>query len=550
MPLLPLPKREATQSKLDSLYLRLKDVYIPTRDGSELCADIFLPLSVEQDVKVPVLLSMCPYGKDVHALEWGLPQTDIYAKMNAKIKPVGPDAGFEALDPLLWTKEFGYALIRIDCRGAGGTPGMLDPFGLQRTLQSGQDAEGNDLYDAIEWAARQSWCNGKVGMSGISYLGMACWWAAQQNPPSLKAVVPWEAGTHWWKNCVLPYQHGRSEGVSEDELQSHRVDFLKYLSWEFRSDGSFPILDRFRRFDNIKIPFYSAANYMDTEVHAPGNILGYMWGTSQTKYLETHTGDHLHAFYSRDGIDRQRRFLDHFLKDDGKSLQGIPKVDLLVRKGARTYRRAEQDFPPYDTEYKEYFLTSDGQLLDEYPGSNNEIIVEYTGLSSSKLFSTKPLDKNFELLGFPYMVLDVATTAKDMDLFITMTNMEPNGHLVQLEGNHGEPSVAVTRGYLRLSHRELDEQRSTEHLVILSHQSSASVEPDTRYQIKVPVQATSMVFEKGHKIQIELGSRDSDTLLDVMKHQGFDRTIDRFGGKNTIFKGSKIILPFVRRIDQ
>jgi predicted acyl esterase len=132
-------------------------------------------------------------------------------------------------------------------------------------------------------------------MSGISYLGMVCWEAAQQNPPSLKAVVPWESGNdlffslfrpggisnanflaHWWKNCVMPYQHGRSEGVSEDELQTLRVDFLKCYDWEFRSDGPFPLLGRLRGLDKVKVPFYSSANWMDTEVHAPGNILGYM----------------------------------------------------------------------------------------------------------------------------------------------------------------------------------------------------------------------------------------------------------------------------------
>lgn len=104
MPSLPLPKRQTVTSKRDGLYFRLKDVYIPTRDGSELCADIFLPLSTEQGAKVPTLLSMCPYGKDVHALDWGLPQTDMYAKMNMKIKPLGPDAALEALDPLVWVR--------------------------------------------------------------------------------------------------------------------------------------------------------------------------------------------------------------------------------------------------------------------------------------------------------------------------------------------------------------------------------------------------------------------------------------------------------------
>lgn len=106
MPSLPLPRRQTVKTKRENLYWRIKDAYLPTRDGSELCADIFLPLSTEEGVKVPALLSMCPYGKDVHALEWGLPQTDIYAKMNSKIKNLGPDAAFEALDPLVWVRTW------------------------------------------------------------------------------------------------------------------------------------------------------------------------------------------------------------------------------------------------------------------------------------------------------------------------------------------------------------------------------------------------------------------------------------------------------------
>lgn len=407
-------------------------------------------------------------------------------------------------------------------------------------------------------------------MSGISYLGMVCWEAAQQNPPSLKAVVPWEAGndlffslfrpggisntnflTHWWNSCVLPYQHGRSEGVSEEELRTHRVNFLENFKWEFRGEGPFPLLQRLRGLHKVNVPFYSSANWMDTEVHCPGNILGYMWGASSTKYLQTHSGDHIHGYYGGEGLARQKQFLDHFLKDEGSSLDGIPKVDLLIRKSASMYRRAEEDFPPHDTQYRDYFLTSDGRLQSERTnGGEDGLVVEYEGLQGSTFFSTEPLEEDLEVLGFPYLVLDVATDAKDMDIFLTMTNIAPDGSLVEFEGNHGEPTVSVSRGYMRLSHRELDAQRSTEHLIILSHQDPAPVKHNERYNIKMPVLPTSMVYEKGHRIQIELGGRDSQTLLGVMRHEGGDRTKERFGGKNKFFNGSKIVLPFVQRSSQ
>lgn len=106
-PTLPLPKRETARIVRDEGYTKIKDIYIPMRDGAQLCADVFLPITAEggDAPRVPCLLSIGPYGKDVHALEWGLPRTDIYSKMNAKIKPLGPDACMEYADPLLWVSH-------------------------------------------------------------------------------------------------------------------------------------------------------------------------------------------------------------------------------------------------------------------------------------------------------------------------------------------------------------------------------------------------------------------------------------------------------------
>ena len=98
---LPLPRREIRCSEEPGSYFRIKDIYIPTRDGSELCADLFLPLH-KDTVRSPCLLSLTPYGKDIPALSWGLPNTDIYANMYRKIPGLGPDACYEAIDPARW----------------------------------------------------------------------------------------------------------------------------------------------------------------------------------------------------------------------------------------------------------------------------------------------------------------------------------------------------------------------------------------------------------------------------------------------------------------
>jgi predicted acyl esterase len=87
-------------------YTRTKHLYIPMRDGIELCANLFLPFSASKEgKKVPVICSLGPYGKDIHAATFGLPRTPIYAEMYKSIKPLGPDAAFELCDPAIWVSR-------------------------------------------------------------------------------------------------------------------------------------------------------------------------------------------------------------------------------------------------------------------------------------------------------------------------------------------------------------------------------------------------------------------------------------------------------------
>lgn len=97
-----LPRYQTSTADVEG-YTRIKHVYIAMRDGIELCADVFLPFSASKNgVKVPVICSMGPYGKDIHASVFGLPKTEIYANMYKSIKPLGPDACFELMDPIIW----------------------------------------------------------------------------------------------------------------------------------------------------------------------------------------------------------------------------------------------------------------------------------------------------------------------------------------------------------------------------------------------------------------------------------------------------------------
>ncbi len=100
-------------------------------------------------------------------------------------------AVFEVVDPEKWVPD-GYVIVRVDCRGAGRSPGFIDPKSIRET---------RDLYECIEWAAHQPWCTGKVGLNGISYYATNQWYVASMQPPHLAAICVWEgAGDYYREN--------------------------------------------------------------------------------------------------------------------------------------------------------------------------------------------------------------------------------------------------------------------------------------------------------------------------------------------------------------
>ena len=132
------------------------DARIPARDGVELSANLWLPVGAAGE-RVPAILEMIPYGKD----NW---------RRNADIARG------------TYFAERGYALCRVDVRGTGSSGGIaLDEY---------TEAETRDGYDAVEWLAAQPWCDGAVGMWGISYGAFTSIQVAKLRPPHLRAIVP------------------------------------------------------------------------------------------------------------------------------------------------------------------------------------------------------------------------------------------------------------------------------------------------------------------------------------------------------------------------
>ena len=135
---------------------------------------------------VPPIIAWTPYGKHV--------PFDPKRFLNAGVKEgdTSKYTAFEAPDPTFWIPN-GYAVVVVDMRGtwfSEGTAHFLAP------------EEAQDFYDAVEWAGTQPWSNGKVGLSGVSYLAQLQWRVAELNPPHLAAINPWEGWTDSYREVA------------------------------------------------------------------------------------------------------------------------------------------------------------------------------------------------------------------------------------------------------------------------------------------------------------------------------------------------------------
>lgn len=142
-------------------------VFFPSEDGTMLHADVFLPKDRRVNDQHPVILSIGPYF-GTNALN-GSPGTES-----------GPIMRFA--DMVLGGNIFerGYAYVQVDSRGYGGSEGCYD---------YGGEGEQMDAASAVEWAARQPWSNGRVGMWGKSYDAWTQVMALANRPSGLEAAV-------------------------------------------------------------------------------------------------------------------------------------------------------------------------------------------------------------------------------------------------------------------------------------------------------------------------------------------------------------------------
>lgn len=188
---------------------------IPMTDGTMLAIDIYR----RGDEPRPVLLERTPYGRRSV-------RTSDQDELGADVPSPEENAGFFV--------DAGYTVVRQDCRGRGDSEGEFVKY----------FNEGEDGRDTIAWIAAQSWCNGRVLMTGVSYSAHAQLAAAAHNPPALAGMFldsggfssAYDAGMRMGgafelKQVTWAFKHARLSKAMDDPIANKALAATDIRDW-------------------------------------------------------------------------------------------------------------------------------------------------------------------------------------------------------------------------------------------------------------------------------------------------------------------------------
>lgn len=465
-----------------------RDLPIELRDGVVIFADVIRPLGEE---KIPAIVAYSPYGKQKHSnyLPWGVPES----KLSGLQKDEGPDPGF-------WVPR-GYAVVQPDVRGVFYSGGDNRSFGT---------AEAEDGYDIVEWAASQEWCNGKVGMSGNSYLAVSQFLTASLNPPHLAAIAPWEGFNDVYRQTSL--NGGIPNFAFQDLINSNKEGFTYFENMSAMADA-YPLMnayweDKRTKLENITVPAYIVASYISA-FHSYGTLEALGRIASEEKWLRVHNTHEWPDLYDEKNEEDLCRFFDHYLKGIDNDWKETPKVRLSVLNpgGEDVVNRPEADFPLPDTQFKKMYLNNTNMTLEEEAQAEETKKGYITDNRQDMLTYSFTMRERTETTGYFGAHLYVETEeAEDLDLFVYALKADEQGRLMPpivhgapFSGFEGAPRYTPV-GRLRVSLRETDAELSTEDKPFQTFRTVQKLTPGVPVRVDIPLWPIGMIYEKGQKL--------------------------------------------------
>lgn len=502
-----------------------RNIAVTMRDGVRILIDVYRPEDWETGEPVPVILGWSPYGK--HHTRDHLPWPE------AGVQPgwISQYTAFEAPDPAYWCPR-GYAVAYADPRGMWLSDGMMSHGGQQET---------EDCCDLVEWLGEQPWSNGKVGLSGVSYLACIQWQVGPMRPPHLAALNPWEGFSDWYREFAY---HG---GIPETGFTPRADANLLWSTTRTEDTGAnfraHPLHDEYweskqNPLELIDVPVFMVASWTDQGFHTRGTLEAYKRIGSGQKWLEVHGAKKWGHYYDPASVARLRQFFDHFLKGSDDEVLGWPKVRLEVRERAGVgHWRGEAEWPLARTAYQPLFLDlAARRLADAAPSESAEVTYD---TKTGEVYYDYTFAEDTEITGHIKLRLWIeAVDCEDADLFVGIKKLDQDGSEVPFMFYAVYDDGPAALGWLRLSHRELDEARSRPEQPWHPHTSESLLEPGVPVPAEIEVWPSSVLYRRGETLRLIVTGHDIYVPSAPMTPRCLHEET-RNGGKLLIHAGSR-----------
>jgi len=483
-------------------------VWISMPDGTRLAATLWRPDTREP---APVVVEMIPYRR-----------RDGTVARDLDIHP--------------WLAGHGIACARVDIRGAGDSDGLLLDEYLPR--------EQEDALAVIAWLAAQPWCNGNVGMTGISWGGFNSLQVAALRPPSLKAIITlcstddrYADDVHYmggglltenemWSNFMLaktalppdPQIVGeRWRAMWEERLKATRSWSEHWLAHQ-RRDGYWKQGSVCEDFSRIECAVLAVCGWDDSYSNATFRLLEGL--TSLRKAI---LGPWTHTYPCRGSpgpnigyLQEALRWWRHWLKGEDTGIMGEPDLRVWITGEERPrpwYMEhagawaAEEAWPSPRIERRTLFLNAGG--LDAAPGTGPLLSVRspatagtdcgrwggYGGDSPDMAidqrredalalsFDSAPLEADTVLLGAPELEIEIMLDRPRAHLAARLCDVYPDG-----------TSALMTYGVLNLTHRD-------------SHEHPSDCPVGEPFRVRLKLNDLGRLVPKGHRIRLALATQ-------------------------------------------
>jgi hypothetical protein len=535
-----------------------RDFSIPVSDGVKLNSYLYRP---DAEGRFPVILGVCAYSLEDQI---------------APVMPVGTGGirgHMEAGDPNFYVSR-GYVHVILNVRGTGKSEGFYDFLGRRET---------QDTYDAVEWLAKQPWCNGNVGMFGPSYFAMSQKRVAALNPPSLRCIFAMYGFTDAYRD--LDYHGGilhhnfrprwipklanlRSNNRVKEKLgdaeyrrrvesalQDPEVAAVPALVEALREPDKgrnawivepllFPLDGAFWQEwhsiteGELKIPAYLGSCWGVYGMHLPGD----------TRSWETWRGPKKFTIGPPIYLDRpvyqyhyeSLRWFDHWLKGNDTGIMDEPRVNVFL-DGADGEWVAASDWPLPQTRWTPFYLHENGLLSERefWPSESHTVYVDSPYERGSAFFQTPPLVETTEICGPMALTLYAASTDSEVLWFVQVLEIAPQGK-----------ERLLTRGWLRGSQRRLDSARSKPWQPYHFHDRREPLTPNQIYQFDIEIRPYGIRLRPGYCLAIRIAGHDGDPPTHHLHGIGSGHVARQSSSRVSIYHDtehpSHLLLPIIR----